>query len=278
MNVQEYLTTGAATKGDLLIVKTIYDRLIEAATKKRIGRGEAAFILGPGDIPGGDISIDLVTPDSSKMRKVAEGAGIPIDTVEYTSVTATPVKYAMRPLITKEMQEDGKWNLIMHNIKIAGIEAGENEDALIVADALDKADQTVSGSGAITIANITRGMQYLEDEDYTATTFFIGPEILNDLRNIDTFVEADKLGSTEMLDKGIIGRLFAMDVRLISAKLMTSAYAYIIDREHAFCIAEKRPLTISQYDDVTHDLSGAVITTRIAVRTLRTKAINKITT
>jgi N4-gp56 family major capsid protein len=188
-----------------------------------------------------------------------------------------PVKYGVRPLITKEMQEDGKWDLMQHNIKTAGQEMAENLDSLVFT-ALAGADNTVTGGAAITVANITRAMQYLEDVDYTPTDLIIGPEVANDLRNIDTFVEAQKLGSREMLTSGFIGTIFGMNVHVESANICNSKYAYVIDKNQAFVIAEKRPVTIERYDDATHDLSGAVVTQRVAVKALRTAATCIITT
>ena len=278
VTVNEYLSRSTGTEGSLLIVKKIYDKLIEAVEKKRITRADAAMVFGPADIPGASIDVELVTADSLSIKLIAEGAGIPIDVVAYTSFNMKPQKYGVRPLITKEMMEDGKWNLLEHNIMIAGKEMGENEDGLIVTQALDNATNTVAGGSAITIANITRAMQYLEDTDYEANTMYIGPEVLNDLRNIDTFVEADKLGSTEMLNNGFVGRLYGMTVKLISGNIITSTYAYVFDKFQAFCIAEKRPVTIEKYDDVTHDISGATITQRVIARQLRADAICKITT
>ena len=278
VTVQEYLSTSTGTEGSLLIMKKIYDRLIEAVDKRRIGRNDIAIYMGPKDIPGSSVDIDLATPDSISVRQIAEGGANPIDVESYTSFNMKPVKYGARPFITKEMMEDGKWNLLAKNIRSVGIKLGENEDTLIVNDALDNASNTVTGGAAITIANITRGMQYLDDADYTPTTMYVGPEVLNDLRNIDTFVEADKLGSTEMLDTGVVGKIFGLIVKRISGKLMNTKYAYIFDREEAFVMAEKRPVTVENYKDVIHDLSGASITQRIKVRQLRAEAICKITT
>jgi HK97 family phage major capsid protein len=211
------------------------------------------------------------------VARVAEGAAIPIDTVAYTTTNLKPVKYGVRPLITKEMMEDGKWDLMLHNIKTAGREMADNETSLIIT-ALDDAANTVSGGAAITMANIARAIQYLEDSDFEATDMLLGPEVANDLRNIDIFVEAQKLGSREMMQTGFIGTIFGMNVHVVSGNLITSTTSYIIDREQAFVIAEKRPVTVERYDDVTHDLSGAVVTQRITVGSLRTSAICKITT
>jgi hypothetical protein len=121
-------------------------------------------------------------------------------------------------------------------------------------------------------------MQYLEDLDFTATDLIVGPEVANDLRNIDTFVEADKLGSREAFENGLIGKIFGMDVFEASPLAITTTSAYVFDRNHAFAIAEKRPLTVEKYDEVSRDISGAVITQRLKVSTLRAGAIAKITT
>ncbi|MEA3248341.1 MAG: hypothetical protein U9Q73_01410, partial [Nanoarchaeota archaeon] len=67
------------------------------------------------------------------------------DEPQYTSFNLKPVKYAVRISTTEEMLEDGKWNLLKHAIKVAGKEFAENEDLLIIRDALDNA--TSSGSG-----------------------------------------------------------------------------------------------------------------------------------
>lgn len=281
-NIQELLTTAAGTEGSLLIEKKIYDTLIEAVIKKLIGRTHAAIDIPAAQIPGSSIDIDLVTPDSMKVYRVAEGAAIPLDVEAYTSFNMKPDKYAVRIAVTKEMLEDGKWNLIEHNIKTAGTEMAENLDLLIIQDALDHATNTITGGAAITIANITRAMQYLEDEDYEATHMFVGPEVANDIRNIDTFAEANKFGNREMMESGFITKIYGMDVIKFSAKVAPSTtyskYAYIIDKEHAFVIAEKRGITVENYDDAIHDLSGASVTQRIKVRYMRADAICKITT
>jgi N4-gp56 family major capsid protein len=276
-DIKELLATDAGTEGQLLIERQIYDTLIEAVQKKLVASTLRAIYIGPNGIPGSSIDIDLVDKDSLAVATVAEGAAIPIDTVNYSTINVKPVKYGVRPLITKEMQEDGKWDLMTHNIKVAGIEMAENLDSLVFT-ALGSADNTVSGGTAITVANITRAMQYLEDADYTPTDMLIGPTIANDLRNIDTFVEAQKMGSREMMTTGFIGTIFGMNVHVESGQIMTTTSAYVIDKNNAFVIAEKRPVTIERYDDATHDLSGAVVTQRVSVKALRTAATCIITT
>jgi len=276
--IKEYLQTGIATEGSLLIPKKIYDNIIMAVDKALIPRSEAALYLGPADIPGSSIDIDLETPDSMAVRLVGEGAEFPIDVEEYTSFNLKPAKYGVQLRITKEMTEDSKFNLLAMNIARAGKEIAENENSLVISNALDNATNTVSGGAAVNIANITRAIQYLEDNDYQATTFFVGNEVLNDLRNIDTFVEANKVGNTDMLAKGFLGTIYGMNVIRVSTNAgMTATSAYVTDKSQAYVIAEKRPVTVEGFKLNVFDMEGVVVSQRIVVRQLRAQAIAKIT-
>jgi HK97 family phage major capsid protein len=280
--IKELLSTDLGTEGQLLIPRKIHDTLIEEVDKNLIPRSESAMYFGPGDIPGSSIDVDLVTPNKMNIRLVAEGAEIPIDQSEYTSFNLKPVKYGISLRITRELLEDSKWNLLQHNLRVAGKRFAENETKLILSDALDNATNTVTGGAAITIANITRAIQYLDDQDYTATTLFVGMEVLNDLRNIDTFVEANKVGNTEMLQRGFLGTIYGLNVLKFSTNAAPSStyskYAYVTDRMHAYVIAEKRPVMVDNFELPVYDMSAAAVTQRIVVRHLRADAIAKITT
>lgn len=280
--VQELLATGMGTEGQLLIPRQIYNTLIDEVDKNLIPRSEAALYFGPGDIPGSSIDVDLVNINQASVKIVAEGAEIPIDQSSYTSFNLKPVKWGVSVRITREMLEDAKWNMLQHNLKVFGKRFAENETSLILSDALDNATNTVAGGAAITIANITRAMQYLDDADYTATTLFVGNEVLNDLRNIDTFVEANKVGNTDMLQRGFLGTIYGLSVLKFSTNAAPSTtyskYAYVTDRLHAYVIAEKRTITVENFEMPAFDMSASAVTQRIKVRHLKAEAIAKITT
>lgn len=275
--IKELLSTGTGTEGSLLIPKKIADTLIEESAKFLIPRSEAAMYFGPGDIPGSSIDIDLDTENTGTVRLIGEGAEAFIDQLDVSSINVKPKKYGVGIRITHELLEDGKWNMLQHNLKIFGRRFAENENTLVIAQ-LDTADNTVSGGASVTIANLTRAIQYLENKDKTATTLAVGVEVLYDLRNIDTFVEANKVGNTDMLQRGFLGTVYGMNVIRVSTNAgMTATTAYVYDRDYAYVIAEKRPLSIVNFDLPTHDLSAATATQRIAVKALRTAAICKIT-
>lgn len=273
----ELLSTGTGTEGTLLIPRKIYPTLIEESDKALIPRELAAMYFGPADVPGSSLEINRVVEDSLDVRRVSEGAEVPLDQLEYNNLNVRPAKYGVAIRITREMLEDANFNLLQHNVGYAGRRFAENENSLTIT-ALNDAANTVSGGTAVTIANITRAMQYLDDADKTPTDFIVGMEVLNDLRNIDTFVEYEKVGNTEMLQRGFLGNIYGMNVLKVSTNAgATATSAYVLDRKFAYVIAEKRPLTVENFDLPTFDMSGAVITQRIAVAALRTNAIARIT-
>ena len=117
-------------------------------------------------------------------------------------------------------------------------------------------------------------MKLLDENDSV-----VGMEVLNDLRNVDTFVEANKVGNTEMLQRGFLGTIYGMNVIKASTNAgMTATSSYIYDKNHAVMMAEKRPVTIENFNLPTYDMSAAVVTQRLKLTALRTAAIAKITT
>ena len=281
--ISEYINRGDGVAGELLIPKNIMPIMIEEVEKALIPREMAKTVYGPGQIKGSSFTINLETPDALSIREIAEGAEVILDALDYSTVTFTPKKYGVAIRITREMVEDSQFPLFQSNIRVAGKRFAENENKLVLT-ALDGANSTVAGGAAITIANLTEAMQNLEDEDYDPTDMLTGNEVINDLRNIDTFVDADKSGSTEMINRGFKGTLFGMNVARFTSSTQASPssshkkYAYILDRSQAYGIAIARDITIEKFALPSYDMDGAVVTQRIDVQLFRSKAVTKITT
>jgi len=277
--IKEYITTGDATPGTLLIPKLIMPPLIDAVDKALLPRDMASFVKN--GFEGSSFSVNLVTPNIIKIRNVAEGAEIPLDSTSFTSVTFTPKKYGVAIRITKEMMEDSQFDILEANLREVGRRFAEKETELILT-ALDGASTTVTGGAALTIANITAGILGIHNYDYEPTDMVIGNEILSDLQNIDTFVEADKAGNQALMTSGYIGTIFGMKVAHFSTNAAPSTtyakYAYLFDRRQAYGIAIKRDVTVENFMLPSCDMEAAAITQRLDVQLLRAISVAKITT
>ena len=279
--IKEYISTEDGTAGTKLIPKLIMPTLIEEVDKTLIPREMAAMVFNPTQIQGSSFTVNLEEANTMDLRRVGEGAEIPLDNVSFETVTFTPVKYGIAVRITREMMEDSQFELLQRNVRIAAKRFAENETSLVLT-ALDGANSTVSGGAAMTIANIAEAMYNVETEDYVPTDILVGNEVAQDLRNIDTFVEADKAGNTDMMKRGFIGTLFNMNVARFSTNAAPTTtyakYSYVFDRSETYGIAIKRDLTVENFDLPTYDMQGAAITQRIDVQLLRSKSVSKITT
>ena len=281
--LQGPLLTNIATAGTKLIETRIHNALLTDVAQRIIPRTEAAYVITAAQM-GSSSTYDLNLEDENTMdvRLVAEGATIPIDSPTYGTVQVVPLKYGVAIRISRELVEDAKWNLLDHSIKVAAKRFAENETSLIL-DQLQGCTQTVTGAATFSIANLSDMMKELEDHDYTPTTLFVGSEVARDLRNLDTFVEADKLGSREMLEKGFIGRIYGLNIIRFSTNATSDTTnfplrAFITDRSAAYVIVEKRPISIEKFSLPSMDMEAASITQRIAVKRLRDNAIVRIAT
>jgi|SRR3990167_1513525 len=272
-------TAGSST-GSYLIPRTLYGDLIRAVRKKLVLRALAARVIGPASIPGSSIDIPLQTKDTMEVQRVGEGAVIPLDAESYSGFNMKPYKYGVRIMISREMEEDSLFDVMGLNVETAGYELADNEESLII-DTLDTgsgiSDSTriANSNATLPISDITAAMMGVEEENYTCSHIVVGTEVANDLRNIDTFVEADKAGISDP-SKRLIGTIFAMKV--IVSNNVNAKRAYVLDADHAFLIAEKRPVTIERYFDASRDSSFAVATQRFSTRYLRSGAIARIIT
>jgi HK97 family phage major capsid protein len=273
--LQEILTRPTE---DETIPEEIYSNLILSVQENLVLAKLVAIKIGRESIPGDSIKVDYADKDAMLVHEIAEGAEVPLDIGTISTFTLTPKKYGLRPLITKEMVEDSKFDLMQYNLNEAAYQMAKKLDSLLAAQLVagdTAASHTVSGGSAITVADINTAIYNLELDAYEATDFIVSAAVAMDLRNIDTFVEANKAGISNP-SKGLIGKILGMNVH--QTNNITANYAYVIDRKHALIVAEKRPVTIERYNDVTRDLSGVVITARWDSRYLKEKAISEITT
>jgi len=280
---EEQGTAWTSATGALTIPKQLFQTLIGAQKRNMLWRPLAAFSVGPSGIPGSSIDIDMEVEEHTgiDMAHVAEGAEAPDMVLQLETYNVKPIKYMLRLPITVEMMEDGKFDLMARSFSIAGYKAAKKQDSLIIDQVDADAANTTTGGATMTVANITRGMQYLEDEAYNPTDFIVGTEVVNDIRNNSLFVQADQSGVSNP-SQSLIGRIFGMRVWVCNnfgrGNASNKKYAYIIDKAHAFMYAEKRPVTVKNFDQIWKDVKNGVVSMRFAAESHRANAIFKLTT
>lgn len=272
-------STAGSSGGSQLVPRTLFAELLADVKKNLVMRALAARVIGPGSIPGSSLVLTLQAKDTMTVDRINQGGEILLDVENYSQLTVTPRKYGVRIGITKEMMEDSQWDVMAMNVQTAAFELADNEDALCITE-LDTASGLTGGTrvansnSTLPLTDITAAIQGLEEEYHTATDMVVGVEIANDLRNIDEFNNKDY--GDNAISMRLVGRIWGMNV--IVSHNVTAAYAYIIDRDHAFVVVEKRPVTIERYFDAARDSNFAVVTQRVAAQYVRPGAVARIVT
>jgi HK97 family phage major capsid protein len=275
--LQELLYSTTSTTGGYQIPEYIYDKVVGAAKIRLVGRQLCGMVLGPDSIPGSSVKLNIATKDTLSVNEIPEAAEIPTDFEAVGQREITPKKYGVRILITNEMIEDSKFDEADRNIKRAGYEMAKKEDSLIWKQAYDNAGNTVNAGSAWTVSDIVDGKTYLTSNDYNPTDLVVSPTVAGDMQKIDTFTEADKLGSREMHENGFIGKILGMQTYVSKQVNQSTTYdGFVLDREYALVLAEKRPLTIQNYKDEPRDMSAWAVTQRVAASYIQADAICRI--
>lgn len=265
-----------------LVKQQLYDVIKEASIEARIGRQLVDVIPMK---TGTTLDFILADKDSLEFRRVAEGALIPIDVEAYTKVSVTPKKWGTHVMVSREIQEDANWDVIKRNLRQVGREAGVREDFVIFeafndsTNGFPSENNRTSAGTELSIADIVNGMYDVEENDYNPNVMVIHPKQVSELRQIDTFVEADKVGSRATFEKGFVGRIFGMDV-VISRSCWfggSTEYAWILDTREAGVLVLRRPLTMKTYEIPERDAIGVACTFRAEARAVRPKAGCRIT-
>lgn len=249
----------------------VLDTVWEAAKPQLIGR-ELAVVIAQ-DAP----LIKVPRAKISKAFEVAEGAEIPVGTEDYDSVTLTPKKYGVRPLISREMVEDTEWDVIEYQLAEAGRAMADLETETIIGQMISDAGNSVAAGtgGTLAYSDVVNIVKECLIDGYTPDAMAIHPSELADLLKDTAIQKAMEWGGEAVAPSGQIARLLGMQV-LVSTKI-TSGTALVVDSKHAGVLFIRRDITAEDYEDPVKDLAGVAITSRWAYTTLRTEAIGKVT-
>jgi hypothetical protein len=161
--------------------------------------------------------------------------------------------------------------------------AGLKEDSIIFTALGDSTYGFPSQTGhsitsigtELDIPDITGSIYHIEDHNYFPNVLVINPKQKAELNEIDTFVEADKVGSRIAFEKGFAGRIYGLDTIVTTA--VAADTAYMLDTREAGMLVVRRPLTVKPFEIPERDSVGAAITFRAAAQVLQAKAGTKIT-
>jgi hypothetical protein len=272
----------------LLIPEVIQENILTVAEEARVARGLCQQIAIDTD------SYTWLKERGFEAVQIAEGSEIPARRGKYEKYVIKVGKTAVRPLVTNEMVEDSRWDVIRRNLDMATKAMARLEDrvamnAMIqgvpngsaVSDGIGGIGEVVSNhyiqmgdsptDGVLAWKSIVHGLSLLRLEHYVPDTLLIHPYQAIDLMTC----EGDFIGANERaymvlpesirnsMQNGTVGSIAGLNV-VVSSE-MTAGYALMFDSSEYMVFAERRPITVEQYDDLLRDMQGIVMTQRFGV-------------
>jgi hypothetical protein len=215
----------------------------------------------------------------SYLTPTAEGAEIAIENETYSVATLTAKKYAVRPMITREMVADATFDVVAQEIRKAGakIENTLNRLVLDTVFASGAADagtyQTdCGGSGATPLAFLAKALGTVQNRGFMPTDIMFNPVCYGAC--LSAFTSLATNGGNQATSTGTFGPLFGLNTHVCGAADNTTTYvwgfatngdfgAIVYDRNSFAVIGEREPIGVEQFSDPIRDLVGMKVSTRI---------------
>lgn len=258
-----------------LVREQLYSIIKDAAYAARVGRQLVEVVNLKA---GANIKVDKETVDAITVARAEPGSRLLIDNEAYEQQTITPVKYGGVVQITGEIKEDANWDIMRRNIKRWGTKIGLKEDTIIF-DSFSNATygfSTQSGHAytsagtEIDVPDIVGMIAHIRAHDYFPNVMVLNPAQIAELNQIDTFVEADKVGNRATFEKGFCGKIYGLDV--VETTSVAASTGYMLDTREAGMFVIRRPLTVKPFEIPERDSYGAAVTFRAAAQVIRPKA------
>lgn len=234
--------------------------------------------------PGADLKVTIDEKPAAAAAALTEGDDVAVTAITTRNVTFTPTQYAARYQISQKEYVRAFFNTMENATKKLGYQLALKKDTLAIsvleaaagtsivpatavaatraAGDLTAAD-TLGYDEIISAARAIKGNLYVPSE--LIVNFFQGADLLR----LDSVNEANKFGSREALQRGLIGSLFGVNIFETSqiaasaGSVGDEATAIMIGKtpmgEKAFGIAVKERPTISKDYNVvnlSHDIVG----------------------
>lgn len=264
-----------------MIPDKIHQELITSAVQTDFTAQISKLMLGPDQIPGATVKIDVLVDESYKPRDTSSGGAMAQMHPTTVQATLAPETFSINFSIGNDLIEDSQFDLVAMFIQEAGREMGEEAsdkaltilgtapdgDGTLNSGTTGNADETLWDGGATT--DIDDAINGITADGMTPSIFVTSR---NCMRHsiIGTMGAQYNEAMTEdrFLTEGWPTRVAGMDVIYsncdynTNTKLFTNQITVLADKEFGIVTGRKRWLRIENYSEPVMDLVGAVVSAR----------------
>lgn len=276
--------------GKLMQVKELL--LTEAVESTTLIQSEAHATVMEGSEPSICVrrALDMVQMKSRTMNwtigetgtyapEVAEATDIPIEDQDYDTVEFVAKKYGVRPLITKELIEDGLFNVAELEMRKAGRRVENRLNQNGIAELIDSAglehDTAATNTGIKAIAS---AVSKVRAAGFNPDTLIMHPSA--EAVVLQEFVPTNYYPVESIVKTGMVPNILGLKTYTCGVtKLATGTQEWdydtdgdigmvVYDSVAAAAIGMRRDITVENYDDPIKDMVGMSVTSRFDVEAI----------
>ena len=288
VNARELLLS-EGIEGSTLIPTEILATVVEGSEPMRVFRD----ILPIYGMKGMSMAVPYGST-GSYAPTVAEGAEVPIENQDYSSVTFTAKKYATRPVITNEMVDDGQFDVIAQEVRKAGMRMENALNRVALAEMIDN-DANVAdcgGSGATPLLFLAAAQQNVIADGFMPNVIVFSPSAYAACQQEGLILHTQF--ANDMMREGVLGTILGMPTHMCSIASSTTSTdggkstatwgftsndyvgALVLDTSVCGAIGMRQDMKVEQYADNIRQMQGITLSMRFDVQAIQTNGIGSI--
>lgn len=227
-------------------------------------------------------------PANVYAPEVTEGAEIPTIVGEYSKRTFTVKKYGQNPRITRELINDGQYDVIQLEVQHAGTAVENKLNQIALTTLLDNAGNEYDSNGVdLTIKGVkavAQAVGLIKADGFFPDTLIMSPQA--EAMVLKDFVPSNYFGG----DVALTGRVpTMMGLRAFGCGVADASASYawefdsdgdigmlVLDSKRAGAIAMREDIQVEKYNDPVRDLVGCAVTARFGINYLHANAASRI--
>lgn len=222
--------------------------------------------------------------------EVAEGAPVPIEIQDYSSVTLTAKKYGSRPVVTKEMVDDAMFDVIALEVSKAGARLENRLNREVVDELLGTLAATSTyctdfgNAGATPLTFLNNAIATIQNSGYLPNRVLVHPSCVAAYRTAIQGMYWDA-GTGVMKSQTGLNGLYGLDWFQTGVADNTATYVWgwgtdnylggaVFDSSAGICIGMRQDIQVEQYNDPIRQVVGMTGTMRFDVECIKETACN----
>ena len=267
---------------ELLLTEAIESTtLIQAETHKTVMEGSEPSICLRRALPTVQMKSRTmnwtVGETGTYAPEVPEATNIPIGDQDYDTVEFKAKKYGARPLITKELIEDGLFNVAELEMKKAGRRVENRLNQNGITELIDSAGLEHDCDGSNWgIKAIAAGVSKVRGAGFNPDTLIMHPEA--EAIVLQEFVPTNYYPTEAIVRTGMVPSILGLKTHtcgVVDNGTQEWGYAanaeigmIVYDSIAAAAIGMRRDITVENYDDPIKDMVGMSVTSRFDVESI----------